>query len=115
MQASNTSKYLRISPKKVKALSRLTVGLTPDKALENLLFIGGKAPRLLSAAIKSAKSIAVNNLKLSAENLVIKEVVVGKGPLFKRWNPVSRGGAHQIKKRTSHLKVIVAEKAKEKK
>jgi len=112
MEAVNLSKYLRISPKKIKGLASLIVDLSPDRAQERLSFIGGKAPKLLSSAIAAAKANAVNNLKLNAENLLIKEVVVGKGPFFKRWNPVSRGSAHQIKKRTTHLKVTVAENEK---
>lgn len=110
MESTSYHKYLRISPKKIKVLCRLTVGLSPDIAASRLLFIGGKAPKLLSAVIKSAKSNAVNNLKLNSDNLIIKEVVVGKGPHFKRWQPVSRGSAHSIKKRTTHLRVTVAEK-----
>ena len=103
-------KYIRISPKKIKALGRLTVGLTPQQAIDKLEHLSGKAPKLLSAAINSAKGNAVNNLKLNSQNLIIKEVITGKGPFFKRWQPVSRGMAHQIKKRTTHLKVKLVEK-----
>lgn len=110
MQASSLQKYLRISPKKIRELARLTVGLTPDIAANKLELMGGKASKLLSAVIKSAKSNAVNNLKLSPDNLIIKEVMTLKGPFLKRWQPVARGTAHQLKKRTAHLKVTVAEK-----
>ena len=110
MEVISWHKYLRISPKKIRELARLTVGLSPDIASTKLLFIGGKAPKLLSSVIKSAKANAVNNMKLNPGNLVIKEVVSSKGPFFKRWQPVSRGSAHAIQKRTTHLKVIVAEK-----
>jgi len=110
METRSLIKYLRISPKKIKSLSHLTVGLSPDKAVDRLMFMSGKASVLLSASIKSAKANAVNNLKLNPDKLIIKKIITGKGPIFKRWQPVARGGAHQIKKRTTHLTVELAEK-----
>ncbi|OGG15983.1 50S ribosomal protein L22 [Candidatus Gottesmanbacteria bacterium RIFCSPHIGHO2_02_FULL_39_14] len=110
MEAVSQIKYLRISPKKIKQLGRLTVGLSPQNALDRLEHLSGKAPKLLSKAISSAKSNAVNNLKLNLQNLVIRQVSIGKGPFFKRWQPVSRGMAHSIKKRTAHITIKVGEK-----
>ena len=49
----------------------------------------------------------VKNLKFDEAKLRIKTIETGKGPSFKRWNPVSRGMAHSIKKRTSHIKVVL--------
>lgn len=115
MEAISEHKYLRISQKKIKSLSRLMVGLLTDVAVNKLEFISGKAPKFLSAAIKSAKANAVNNLKLNPANLIIKEVITQKGPFFKRWQPVSRGNAHSIKKRTTHITVKVAERVVPKK
>ncbi|OGG08048.1 50S ribosomal protein L22 [Candidatus Gottesmanbacteria bacterium RIFCSPHIGHO2_02_FULL_40_24] len=112
METHAIIKYQRISPKKMKALSKLTVGLAPNKALDRLQFVPGKAARLLSQAVLSAKSNAVNNLKLNSTDLIIKEVIVNKGPILKRWQPVSRGMAHSIKKRTSHIMVKVVENKK---
>ena len=51
---------------------------------------------------------------MNLQNLVIKEIIINKGPFFKRWQPVSRGMAHPIKKRTSHIKVLIAEKSETK-
>ena len=57
-------------------------------------------------------SNATNNLKLNSKDLRIKTIEILKGPFYKRWQPVSRGMAHQIKKRTTHIKVILEEKQK---
>lgn len=103
-------KYLRISPKKIKSLAALTVGLSIEEALNRLEVTTGKAARHLSSVIKTAKSDAVNNYKLNLNRLYIKEVAVMKGPFFKRWQPVARGMAHSIKKRTSHLVVKLSER-----
>lgn len=103
-------KYLRISPKKIKELSGSVQGFMPEDAISSLLFTGNKSGRILAKAIKSSMSNATNNLKLNAKDLRIKTIEILKGPIYKRWQPVSRGMAHQIKKRTAHIKVILEEK-----
>lgn len=106
-------KYLRTSPKKLKALGNIVVGLKPTDAIDRLLLVSGKGAKLLLSAIKSAQANAKNNLKLDESLLTIKTVEVGKGPIMKRWQPVSRGMAHQIKKRMTHLKVVLTQKSDE--
>lgn len=110
MEISAQIKYLHISPKKMKALGRIVVGLTPADAIDRLLLASGKGAKLLLQAIKSAQANAKNNLKLNEAALRIKTVSVLKGPAMKRWQPVSRGMAHQIKKRMAHLKVVLIQK-----
>lgn len=109
MKSTTYIKYLRVSPKKMRELAGALKGLTPVQALDRLLLISGKAGQILAKCIKSAQANAVNGLKMSQDKLRISSIEVGKGPFFKRWNPVSRGMAHQIKKRTSHIKVTVEE------
>mgnify|MGYP000518932942 CR=1 FL=1 len=109
METTAYIKYLRISPKKIKPLVSLLVGMQPSQAIEKLLFDGSKGAKFLADAISSAFANAKNNLKLDPNKLKIKTIEVFKGPFFKRWQPVSRGMAHQIKKRTTHIKVILEE------
>lgn len=103
-------KYLHISPKKMKALARIVVGLNPADAISKLLMGSGKGARLLLQAIKSAQADAQNNLKLDTATLIIKSVSILKGPAMKRFQPVSRGMAHSIKKRMSHITVVLTQK-----
>lgn len=110
MDITAQTKYLHISPKKMKALGRIVVGLTPADAIDRLILTSSKGARLLLQTIKSAQANASNNSKLDASRLEIKTVEIGKGPAMKRWQPVSRGMAHSIKKRMSHLKVVLAQK-----
>lgn len=105
-------KYLHISPKKMKALGRIVVGLAPADAIDRLLLASGKGTKLLLQAIKTAQADAQNNLKLDISSLKIKTVMVLKGPTMKRWQPVARGMAHSIKKRMTHLKVTLEETKK---
>lgn len=102
-------KYLRISAKKMKPLGEAILGLSPSEAIDRLLIDGRKGAKILADAIKSADANAKNNFKWNPANLRIKTVEVLKGPFFKRWQPISRGMAHQIKKRTTHIKVVLEE------
>lgn len=102
-------KYLRISPKKIKRLAEVVVGLTPQEAMDRLFVTGTKGAKLLFEAIKSALTNAKNNLKLDSPALRIKTIEILKGPFLKRWQPVARGVAHQIKKRRTHIKVVLEE------
>lgn len=109
MEAVSYIKHLRLSPKKLKTIAHEVVGLPPNEAMSRLFFLGRKSGKLLAGAIKSAMANATNNLKLEKETLRIKAIEVLKGPFFKRWQAVSRGMAHQIKKRTTHVKVTLEE------
>jgi large subunit ribosomal protein L22 len=100
-------KYSKISPKKIRELAHAVVGLSALTALDRLTLLTDHASGHLSKAIKSALSNAVHNGKLVAESVKIKSIEIGKGPFLKRWNPVSKGMAHSIKKRTSHIRVTV--------
>ncbi len=77
--------------------------------MESLRFVNKSAARPLSKVIKSAISNATNNNKLDEKKLIIKEIIVDEGPRLKRYIPRSRGMAHPILKRTSHIKVVVSE------
>lgn len=102
-------KYLRYSPKKLKELGKIVVGLSALEAIDRLSILSKKGKGFLSSAIKSAIANHVNNLKQDKKLLKVKSVEILKGPSFKRWQPVSRGMAHQIKKRTSHIKITLEE------
>lgn len=114
MQISAQIKYLRFSPKKLKALGKIITGQKAQEVIDRLGFAKDKGSKLIHKALKSAYYNAVNNLKKDGSTLRVKTVEIGKGPLIKRWQPVSRGMAHQIKKRMSHIKVTLEETIKEK-
>lgn len=109
MEAVACIKYLRVSEKKIRSLTEEVVKLPSSEAIDRLLMDGRKGAKILADVIKSASFNAKNNLKLDNANLRIKTIEVLKGPFFKRWQPVSRGMAHQIKKRTTHIKVVLEE------
>jgi len=105
-------KFVRISPQKMRKVVEVIKKFSPVEALENLQFLNKKAARILRKVLKQAISNAVNNHNLKADNLQFSEIQIGKGPTLKRWRPVSRGRAHSILKRTSHVKVVLKEEEK---
>jgi len=75
--------------------------------LEILKYTPKKAAKLLYKLLTSAVSNAVSNFKQDQKALIIKEIIVTKGPTLKRGVPVSRGRTYPILKRTSHITLIL--------
>lgn len=109
MEFKSEQKHLLLSPRKIRPVVDVIKKMTPNKALESLPFIKKKASEFLIKVIKSAIANATQK-GASAENLVFKEIQIGEGPRLKRGQPVSRGRWHPIKKRMSHIKVILMTK-----
>lgn len=103
------SKYVRISPKKIRLLAEVIHGLSLTQALEQLPFLRKRGGEQLAKILKQASANAENNLKIAKETLRIKKIEIGKGPSLKRFRAVARGVAHQYKRRTSHIKVVLEE------
>jgi len=100
-----TQKFIRTSPRKLRLVADAVRGLPADKALEYLRFMGKRAALPVAKAIKQAVASAKQNQGIEAKNLVVKILDVGEGPTYKRWRAVSRGSAHEIMKRSSHINV----------
>ena len=109
-EVTATSKNLRVSPKKVRLVTQDLTGKSAQEVLGSLRFMSKKAATPLSKVLKSALANAQNNKNLKPESLKIKEIIVNAGPTLKRIRPVSRGAAHQVLKRTSHIKIVLEEK-----
>ncbi|NBD39225.1 MAG: 50S ribosomal protein L22 [Verrucomicrobia bacterium] len=103
------TKYSRISARKARELTRELPGRRANEALELLKFIPRKAARLLGKTLHSAVANAENNHNLNSDDLVIKEAVVEEGPAFRRFKAAARGSAKPIRKRTSHLRIVLTE------
>jgi len=103
------SKNLRVSPKKVRLVAYNLRGRPAETSLESLRFVPRKSAMPLYKVLKSAIANATNNFKLDTSSLKIKEILIDEGPTLKRYRPVSRGAAHRILKRTTHIKVVLEE------
>lgn len=100
-----TFKRVRISPKKLNLIAKLIRNQKADEALVKLKNIPKKASLTLYKTLKSAIHNAEKNFDQKADKLYIKSIIITEGPTYKRFNPVSRGRAHRIRKRTSHLHI----------
>ena len=109
MQIRSIYRGARISAFKCREVTREIQGLPVAAALDLLTFTPKKAARLVEKTLKSAVANAENNNNLRADKLVVKEAVVGEGPTFKRFQPKARGSAGPIRKRTSHIRIIVTD------
>lgn len=109
MEVKAVEKFIRISPKKARLVADVIRGKNAKESLTILKFTPKKAAKIIYKALKSAISNAENNFNIDGEGLVIKSISVDGGPSLKRFQPVSKGQAHHILKRTSHITVVVSD------
>jgi large subunit ribosomal protein L22 len=109
METMSIYRFARISPFKAREVTREIQGLPAQKALELLAFTPKKAAVLVAKTLKSAIANAENNHQARPEALVVREAVVGEGPTAKRFIPKARGSAGPIRKRTSHIRIILTD------
>ena len=102
-------KKIRISPKKIRPLTKKITGEKALAVLDLLRFSPKKAAVPLVKVLKSAIANAKNNNKMEPEKLKIKEILVDAGTTQKRWRAGSKGAAKSILKRTASIKVILEE------
>jgi len=109
MQVTSTYRFARISAFKAREVTREIQGRSASDALDVLAFSPKKAAVLVRKTLKSAIANAENNADLRVDNLLVKEAVVGEGPTFKRFRARARGGASPIRKRTSHIRIVLTD------
>ena len=110
MEAKAIAKTLRISPIKARLVADLIRGKDVNVALNILNNMNSKPARLTKKVLDSAIANAVNNLKLDAATLYVKEARVDAGPVMKRHMFDSRSHIGRKDKRTSHINITVASK-----
>jgi large subunit ribosomal protein L22 len=111
MEVSATTKYVRMSPTKARDLANTIKGMPVADALRITEFNARKAALQIGKTLKSAIANAENNEGLSVEDLIVKNAIVDGGPMMKRFRPRARGMASPIQKKTSHVTIILTEKA----
>jgi large subunit ribosomal protein L22 len=109
MQVTSTYRYARISAFKAREVTRAIQGRSASDALDLLTFSPKKAALLVKKTLKSAIANAENNASLKVDTLLIKEAVVGEGPTYKRFRARARGSASPLRKRTSHIRIILSD------
>lgn len=110
MEARAIVKHVRITPRKVQLVANLIRGKKIDEALAILKYTPRAAAPIIEKLVRSAMANAENNYGMNVDNLYISEIYANQGPIMKRYRPRAFGRAAAIKKRTSHIGVVLKEK-----
>ena len=110
MEAKAIAKGLKIAPRKVRLVIDLIRGKNVDEADKILNNLNKEAARLIRKVLTSAVANAENNMGLNKNTLFVKEALVNEGQTMKRMKFGSRGHVDPIKKRSSHIIIVVSEK-----
>lgn len=102
-----TQTYTRQAPRKVRLVANTVKKLPLKAALEQLAVMPRDASVVVMKVLRQAIANAIHNHNIAFEELSIKSILVDEGPRYKRFRAVSRGRAHSIVKRTSHVAVVL--------
>ena len=111
MRVRAHARYIRMSPYKVRQVLGLIRGLPVQEADQLLSFTNRAAAEPVRKVLRSAVANAEHNHALDADELIVAEAYADAGPTLRRWRPRARGRATRIRKRTSHITVVVAERS----
>lgn len=109
MEARAELRHARISARKVKIVIDLIRGKNAKEAIAILKYTNKAAAPMVEKLLKSAMANAVNNNKMDETKLYISEIYANQGPTMKRILPRAKGSADRIRKRTSHIVVVLKE------
>jgi large subunit ribosomal protein L22 len=110
MEARAAAKYIRISPRKVRLVMDQLRGKRVEDALNLLNFAPQKSAYIVKKLISSAVANAEENTEIDVDTLFVKTIYADEGPTLKRFRPRAMGRASRIRKRTSHITVILEER-----
>lgn len=103
------AKYVRVPPRKARRVVALIRRQNAEAALARMQFVKSKAARLVARVLKSAIANAENNAKLDRSALIVKDAIVDEGITWKGRRTRCRGAINIIRRRTSHITVVVEE------
>lgn len=109
LKVKASAKYQRISPKKLGRILNLVRGKRVEVAEAELRFLPQKGARIIEEVLKTGIANATHNYKMAPAKLRVVAAWAGPGAMLKRVQPVSRGRAHPIKKRTAHVTLYLGE------
>lgn len=110
MKVTATARFLRIAPRKVRLVIDTIRGKHVTEALRILKFVDKRAALPVEKLVRSAIANAENNFKLDKKNLMVTSITANEGPALKRFKPRAFGRAGMIRKRSSHISVVLEDK-----
>lgn len=109
MESIARARYIRISPRKARLVADMIRGKPAEHALKTLLFTPKSAARVLKKVLDSAIANAENQGDIDVDTLYVKKIFIDQGPTWKRYRPRAMGRATLIRKRTSHITIVLDE------
>jgi large subunit ribosomal protein L22 len=109
LEARAIEKFIRMSPRKLRYVADVIRNKSVEEAVDILAFTPKKAASIVKKAVESAAANAAENHDMDEDRLVVSKIYVTDGPILKRFRPRARGRATRIRKRTSHLTVVVSD------
>ena len=109
MDVRATAKYVKTSPRKLRPIADTVRGRKVEDALVTLKFLPSPLAGAVAKVVKSAAANAENNFEMTPSDLKIVSIFVNEGPRARRYRAGPRGRAKPIRKRSSHITVVVAE------
>ena len=109
MKVRAVARFVRISPRKIRLVMDRIRGKKVEEAVNMLSFAPQKGARILKKLLDSAVANALENSGLDVDTLYVMRVYADEGPILKRWRPRAQGRATRIRKRTSHLTIVLDE------
>ncbi len=116
MEFRARQKWIKLSPRKARLVANAVRGLDVQEAIDLLKFMPQKAALSISKAVRSALANAREHKgeeKPDVDKLFLKSIAVDGGPTLKRMRPRAYGRANRIRRRTSHVAVVLAERSEE--
>jgi large subunit ribosomal protein L22 len=110
MEVKARLRFARISPRKARLVADLVRGKRSQEALNILNFTKKAAAKILIKLLKSAIANATQKKTVDIDRLYVKQIMVDQGPTMKRYQPRALGRATTIRKRTSHINIVLDER-----
>jgi len=110
MEVKASLKFARVGDQKAKIVANMVRGKMVNEAIRILTFDKKKSAQLIKKLVESAVANAEQKQVIDIDNLYIKEIMVDKGPFMKRYQPRAQGRAFVIKKKSSHISLVLDER-----
>ena len=109
MEVRAKLRFVRVSPRKARLVADLIRGKGSEEAMNILTFTKKGASKILSKLLKSAIANATQKKTIDIDRLYVKKIAVDQGPTMKRFQPRAMGRATTIRKRSSHITIVMDE------
>lgn len=110
MEVKASLKHARVGAQKARLVVDLVRGKDVNEAVKVLTFLNKKTAGMVKKLIESAVANAEYKKVMDVDNLIVKAIWVDQGPVLKRFRPRAQGRAFGVRKKTSHINVVLEEK-----